>query len=77
MDIKDLHKEEIDRLILLYISGDIDRESLALLRKWSEASADNALYVRDSLEIWFSAGAAGDKLPLQERKRLSGASRPG
>ena len=68
MDIKDLHKEEIDRLILLYISGDIDRESLALLRKWSEASADNALYVRDSLEIWFSAGAAGDKTSVARKE---------
>lgn len=69
MDIKNLYKEEIDRLILLYISGDIDRESLALLRKWSGMSADNALYVRDRLEIWFSSSMIGDKTSFAKKEK--------
>ena len=61
MDAKNLHKEEIDELISLYINGEIDETSLRTLKEWSELSDENNLYVRSRIEVWFSSGVVGDK----------------
>lgn len=62
MDVKNLHKEEIDELISQYINGGIDDASLKVLKQWTEISDENALYVRSRMELWFSSGVAGSKV---------------
>lgn len=61
MNTNNLHKEEIDELISLYVNGEIDVESLMALKYWVELSDENALYVRSRLELWYSSSAAGNK----------------
>lgn len=46
----------IDYLIELYLSGEIDRVSLAELKKLSVISEANRSYVKERLEVWFSSG---------------------
>lgn len=50
---------EIDRLISLYLSGEIDNKSIVELNEWCEESAENTLYVRNQMEIWFSSSVIG------------------
>lgn len=46
-------------LIDQYISGSISKSNLDELTAWTVQSEGNRQYVRERLEIWFSAGAAG------------------
>ena len=50
---------EIDRLISLYLSGEIDNKSIVELNEWCKESAENTLYVRNQMEIWFSSSVIG------------------
>lgn len=61
MNTNNLHREEIDELISLYINGEISEESLKTLKQWAEASEENTLYVRSRLELWYSSSVAGGK----------------
>lgn len=51
---------QIDEWIALYQNGTLDKESLKKLTQWASASEENRMYVRSRLEVWFSAGVAGD-----------------
>lgn len=48
----------IDRLILLYLSCELDKVSIAELKQWVMKSESNRIYVKNQIEIWFSAGAS-------------------
>ncbi len=39
MERKEIHKEEIDNLISMYLTGNIDSQSLKTLTAWSRESA--------------------------------------
>lgn len=52
---------DIDKLITLYLSGELDEQSFAELKRWSMESESNRLYVRNRLEVWFSSGVSDDK----------------
>lgn len=52
---------EIDELIDRYLSGELDKASFNRLKRWTEESVEHRQYVRESLEVGFSAGAAGDR----------------
>ena len=45
---------DIDLLITRYLSGKLDKESFAELKRWSLESESNRKYVRNKLEVWFS-----------------------
>lgn len=60
MQTEDKHRE-IDNLILLYLSGKIDNESLGRLDEWCKESPEHARYVRIQMEIWFSSGVVGSE----------------
>ena len=49
---------DIDLLITRYLSGKMDKESFAELKRWSLESESNRKYVRNKLEVWFSSGVA-------------------
>lgn len=51
---------EIDQLIDLYFTGKADKVSLNKLEDWMHQSEEHRKYVRDRVEIWFSAGVSGD-----------------
>lgn len=68
MNVNSIHKEEIDELISLYIDGGIDSESLNILEQWSKLSEDNTLYVRNRIEISFSAKVAGGNTKFDKDK---------
>lgn len=51
---------EVDRLIIEYTSGKLDKDSFDRLKRWSLESEENRRYVRQKLEVWFSSGAAAD-----------------
>lgn len=59
---------DIEQLITQYISGTLDKESFAELKQWSAESEANRKYVRDKLELWFSAGAAGEAVSFDKEK---------
>lgn len=67
-----MHTEEknsdIDKLITLYLSGELDEKSFSELKRWSMASESNRIYVRNQLEIWFSSGVSGDNNPYDKNK---------
>lgn len=65
---KEIHKEEIDNLISMYLTGDIDTQSLKTLAAWSKESSENSLYVRNKMEVWFSSGVAGSMTPFDKEK---------
>lgn len=68
MERKEIHKEEIDNLISMYLTGDIDSQSLKTLVVWSKESSENSLYVRNKIEIWFSSGVAGSMTSFDKEK---------
>lgn len=68
MERKEMHKEEIDNLISMYLTGDIDTQSLKALTEWSRESAENSLYVRNKIEFWFSSGVAGCTISFDKEK---------
>ena len=68
MERKEIHKEEIDNLISMYLTGNIDTQSLKTLTAWSKESSENSLYVRNKIEIWFSSGVAGSVTPFDKEK---------
>ena len=51
---------DIDELIVSYLSGSLSEEDLARLQRWALESEEHRDYVRNSLEIGFSAGVAGN-----------------
>lgn len=54
-------QERADNLIDQYISGTISKQQLDELTAWTVKSEGNRQYVRERLEIWFSASIAGGK----------------
>lgn len=68
MERKEIHKEEIDNLISMYLTGDIDNQSLKILASWSKESEENCLYVRNKMELWFSSGVAGSMTSFDKDK---------
>ena len=68
MERKEIHKEEIDNLISMYLTGNIDTQSLKTLTAWSKESSENSLYVRNKIEIWFSSGVAGSMTSFDKEK---------
>ena len=68
MERKEIHKEEIDNLISMYLTGNIDSQSLKTLTAWSRESAENNLYVRNRIELWFSSGVAGSTTSFDKEK---------
>ena len=68
MERKEIHKEEIDNLISMYLTGDIDTQSLKTLVVWSKESLENSLYVRNKIEIWFSSGVVGSMTSFDKEK---------
>lgn len=53
MDIKDTHNC-MDDLIVAYLSGEANREELDVLKRWTDASAENKKYFRERQEIWMA-----------------------
>lgn len=68
MERKEIHKEEIDNLISMYLTGNIDTQSLKTLVAWSKESSENSLYVRNKIEIWFSSGVVGSMTSFDKEK---------
>lgn len=64
-------RTNIDRLIDQYLAGTLDKESFAELKRWSLESEDNRIYVRNKLEVWFSAGVTDDAIQFDEEKAFS------
>lgn len=62
---------DIDLLIIRYLSGKLDKESFAELRRWSLESESNRKYVRNKLEIWFSSGVADTAVRFDKDKAFS------
>ena len=52
---------DIDNLIISYLMGDLDNDSLLKLEQWSLESESNRMYVRSKLEVLFSSGVSSDK----------------
>jgi hypothetical protein len=67
MHTKERHND-IDQLIIFYLSGKMDKESFAALKSWSMASEANRAYIRSRLEIWFSSGVSGDTTTFNKDK---------
>ena len=59
---------EIDQLIDLYFTGKADKASLDKLEDWMHQSAEHQKYVRDKVELWFSAGVSGDTTDFDKNK---------
>lgn len=64
-------RTNIDRLINRYLAGTLDKESFAELKRCSLESEDNRIYVRNKLEVWFSAGVTDDAIQFDEEKGFS------
>ena len=62
---------DIDLLITRYLSGKMDKESFAELKRWSLESESNRKYVRNKLEVWFSSGAADTAVRFDKDKAFS------
>lgn len=58
----------IDRLIMEYVSGKLDKDSFDRLKRWSLESEDNRRYVRQRLEVWFSSGAVDNRVSFDKEK---------
>lgn len=67
-----MHTEEkindIDKLIISYLSGELDDNSFSELKRWSMESEANRIYVRNQLEIWFSSGISSDDTFFNKNK---------
>ena len=61
---------DIDLLITRYLSGKMDKESFAELKRWSLESESNRKYVRNKLEVWFSSGVADTAVQFDKDKAL-------
>lgn len=59
MNEKQVHSE-IDGLLARYLSGEIDRASFLRLKELAGENEELRRYVREHLEVGFSAGVAGD-----------------
>ncbi|MCD8093476.1 MAG: FecR domain-containing protein [Bacteroides sp.] len=59
---------DIDELIASYLSGELDKEAYAHLKRWTMESEANRIYVRNQLEVWFSSGVSGDDTPFNKDK---------
>lgn len=59
---------DIDELITSYLSGELDKEAYAYLKRWTMESEANRIYVRNQLEVWFSSGVSGDDTPFNKEK---------
>lgn len=63
------NKKRPDDLIDQYISGSISKSNLDELTAWTVQTEGNRQYVRERLEIWFSASAIGEDADIDlERK---------
>lgn len=62
---------DIDLLITEYLSGTLDKESFAELKRWSSVSESNRKYVRNKLEVWFSSGATNTAVNFDKDKAFS------
>lgn len=51
--------------------GDLDRDSLSELKRWSLESEANRIYVRNRLELWFSSGVSGNDMPVDAEKSFA------
>lgn len=70
METKTGHSR-LDNLIELYCSGNMDKASLAELRKLALESDDNHRYVRERLELWLSSGMVEkQENPLQLNRKF-------
>ena len=49
--------EEIDELIVSYLSGQINEDSLLKLQEWSRESSENYAYIRQHFELWISSAS--------------------
>ena len=64
-------RTNIDLLITQYLSGTLDKDSFAELKRWSLESEDNRVYVRNKLEVWFSSGAVNNAAHFDKEKAFS------
>lgn len=62
---------EIDQLIDLYFTGKADKVSLDQLEDWMHQSEEHRKYVRNRVEIWFSAGVSGDITDFDKKKAFN------
>ena len=67
--------ERIDSLIEQYLSDRIDRASLAELSRRAAQSDDTRRYVRDRLEVWFSAGMEGEAKGIDMDEKFKSLTR--
>lgn len=74
MNTEEQHKE-IDLLIIQYLSGKPERETIKRLKAWSEESEANRKYVRTQLELWFSSGVSGSKVSFEGDKAFDSFKR--
>lgn len=67
-----MHTEEkhndVDELISLYLSGTLDEQSFARLKRWCRETEANRIYVRNQLEVWFSSGVSADGTSFNKDK---------
>lgn len=56
----------IDGLICKYLSGEIDSAELMQLKSWAAESQENKNYVREKVEIGFSAAVSSDNTAFDE-----------
>lgn len=54
----DTNKSVIDEMIVRYLADHNDAEAIEVLRRAAKASAESSEYIRQQLEVWFSAGVA-------------------
>ena len=59
---------DVDKLITSYLSGEIDKEALAELKRWSMKSEANRTYVQAQLEVWFSSGVLNENASFNKDK---------
>lgn len=59
---------DIDLLIVQYLSGVLDKEAFARLKQWTFASEENRIYVKNKIEIWFSAGTVNETCMFDKDK---------
>ena len=62
---------DMDLLITRYLSGKMDKESFAELKRRSLESESNRKYVRNKLEVWFSSGVANTVVQFDKDKAFS------
>lgn len=62
---------DIDDLIISYLSGSLNEEDLARLQRWALESEAHRDYVRNSLEIGFSASVAGSNKDFNADKAFA------